>query len=156
DVRFYVNISSPNSGILLSQGTATIVANAPTGVPTLSVNDVTVHKGTGLSSAVFTVTLSAVSSQTVTVDCATANQSELFFNDYTAVTQTLVFQPGTTSQTLSVTIVGNDVVEHTKTFLLNLKNASNALIARAEGLGTILNDVNALLSIDNVRVAEGI
>jgi ELWxxDGT repeat protein len=155
DVRFYVNISSPNSGILLSQGTATVVANAPTGVPTLSVNDVTVHKGTGLSYAVFTVTLSAASSQTVTVDCATANQSELFFSDYTAVTQTLVFQPGTTSQTLSVTIQGNDVVEHTKTFLLNLKNASNALIARGEGLGTILNDINALLSIDNVRVAEG-
>ena len=54
------------------QGIGTITDNDAT--PTLAINNVTVTEGnTGTVNAVFTVTLSAASGQTVTVNYATAN-----------------------------------------------------------------------------------
>ena len=56
----------------------------------ISINDVTVTEGnTGTINAVFTVTLSAASDQTVTVDCATADGTATTAgSDYTAVSGT--------------------------------------------------------------------
>src|SRR5262245_50319814 len=70
--------------------------------PTLSINDVSVTEGNdGTTSAVFTVTLSRASSQTVTVNYATADGSATTANnDYMAASGTLTFAPGQTSQTI--------------------------------------------------------
>ena len=52
--------------------------------------------------AVFTVTLSAVSGQTVTVAYNTSNGTASAGADYTSASGTLTFAPGTTSQTITV------------------------------------------------------
>ncbi len=71
---FFVNLSSPSAGLTIedTQGLGTINDNDPT--PSLSINDVSVTEGnSGTTNASFTVTLSAASGQTVTVNHATAD-----------------------------------------------------------------------------------
>src|SRR5207247_1956713 len=96
------------------------------------------------------------SMQTVTVSYATADGSAVAGSDYVSTNGTLSFAPGTTNQTLIVRVNGDLSTETNETFLVNLANASNAVIAHAQGVGTINND-DALpdLSINNVTVAEG-
>ena len=47
------------------------------------------------------------------------------------------------------------VVEPDESFTVDLSNPSGATIADGQGLGTILNDDAATLSIDDVSLAEG-
>jgi post-segregation antitoxin (ccd killing protein) len=127
-----------------------------TGQPGISINDVTVTEG---GTANFTVSLSAASTQTVTVAANTANGTATAPGDYTARSNvTLNFAPGTTTQTFSVVTINDTAVEPTGTFTVNLSGATNATIARAQGVGTILdNDVaqQSSLSINDVTVTEG-
>jgi hypothetical protein len=131
----------------------------PPPLPTLSVNDVTVAEGTGTAtSAVFTVTLSAASSQTVTVGYATANGTATAPADFTATAGTLTFTAGVTSQTVTVPLVADAVVEPTEAFTLTLSAPTNATVADGSGTATITNDdVAALpaLSVNDVTVTEG-
>lgn len=52
----------------------------------------------------------------------------------------LSFPPGTTSQTVNVTVNGDTTVESPETFFLNLSNPVNAVVGDAQGVGTIVND----------------
>ena len=97
----------------------------------------------GTTNAVFTVTLSAASTSTVTVDYATANGTATAGSDYTAGTGTLSFAAGTTSKTITVAVTGDTAVEPNETFVVNLTNAVGATIADAQGVGTITNDDTA-------------
>jgi hypothetical protein len=87
DETFYLNLSNPsNATIADSQGVATIQDNDSP--PTLSINDPSAGEG---GSATHTVTLSAASGKTITVDYATAdNSSAVAGTDYTAASGTLV------------------------------------------------------------------
>jgi chitinase len=129
------------SGATVSDGqaTGTILDNDP--APTLSVNNVSVNESTFFSStATFTVTLSGASSQQVTVNFATANGTATAGSDYTARTGTLTFAPGTTTQTVQVTITGDFSDEPSETFFLNLNGATVVTIADNQGLGTIVDN----------------
>ena len=115
-----------------------------TDVPALSIGDVSMSEGnTGTSSATFVVSLSAPSGNTVTVNYATAGGTATEGSDYTARAGVLTFLPGTTSQTLSVTVNGDTFVESTESFTVNLGGASNAFIGDGQGEGTIVNDDGA-------------
>ena len=128
---------------------------APT--PSLSINDVSLTEGnSGTKLATFTVTLSAASTSTVTVNYATANGSATAGSDYVATSGTLTFAAGTTTKTLSVTVNGDTTGEPDETFLVNLSVPSGATIADAQGIGTILNDDSLpTISINDVSVTEG-
>src|SRR6185369_14022926 len=157
DETFVVNLSNAvNATIADDQGVGTIQNDDA--VPSLVIDDVTVTEGNaGTVNADFTVTLSAASGQTVTVDYATANGTAVAPGDYTArATTTLVFTPGQTTKTISVVVNGDTLNEADETFVVNLSNAVNAAIADNQGVGTILNDEGvALLSISDVTVTEG-
>jgi subtilisin family serine protease len=134
--------------------------NATPALPTLSVNDVTVVEGnSGTSTATFTVNLSAASTSTVTVNFATTDGTATDPTDYQTTSGTLTFAPGQTSQTFSVTILGDTVVEPNETFTVGLSAPTNATIADASGTGTINNDDTAsagTLSINNVSGPENV
>ena len=118
-------------------------------MPALSINDVTVTEG---GTATFTVSLSAASTQTVTVVASTANGTAVAPGDYTARTGvTLTFAAGTTTQTFAVTTVNDTVVEPTETFNVNLTAATNATITDAQGVGTI-TDNDAAATRPNVSI----
>ena len=113
---FFVNLSNPaNATIADGQGRGTIVNDDAAALPTLSINDVTVTEGnSGTSNATFTVSLSAASAQSVTVNYATANGTAASGSDYQARSGVLTFSAGTTSRTLAVAIVGNTLFESTR------------------------------------------
>jgi hypothetical protein len=109
--------------------------------PALSINNVTVTEGnTGTKPAVFSVTLSAASSLTVTVDYATANNTAMAGSDYIEASGTVTFTPGITSQPITVTVQGDIVDEINETYFVNLSNPTNATFADNQGLGTITDD----------------
>ena len=152
---FFVNLTSPvNATIADSQGVGTITDNDPT--PSLSINNVTVTEGnSGSANAGFTVTLSAASDLPVSVNYATANSSAVAGQDYTAVSGTLSFAAGTTTQTLNVPVTGDVLDEPNETFAVNLTVPVNATIADSQGVATI-NDNEGMpsLTINNVTVTE--
>lgn len=115
---------------------------APPPTPSLSIDDVSVTEGnSGTVNANFTVSLSAASSQVVTVNYATANGTATAGSDYTAITTTLLsFPAGTTTQPITVAVNGDGDVEGDETFVVNLSNATNATIADPQGQCTINND----------------
>ncbi len=130
----------------------------PVVTPSISINNVTVTEG---ATANFAVTLSAASTQTVTVVASTANGSAVAPGDFTARSNvTLTFPAGSTSQTFAVTTINDTVAEQAETFNVNLTNAVNATIADNQGVGTIsINDQpvaqNPTLSIANLSQNEG-
>ena len=116
--------------------------------PTLSINDLSINEGSdGVNIALFTVALSAVATSAVTVNYATTNgtgsSAAVAPNDYTSSSGSLTFTPGQTSKTISVTIIGDTVIEPNETFFVNLSGATNATIADNQGVGTILDDDSA-------------
>lgn len=133
---FNVNLgNATNATIADSQGVASILDNDQAQTVSLSINDVTVVEG---QAANFTVSLSAASTQTVTVVASTANGTAQAPADYTARNNvTLTFSPGTLTQTFAVTTIDDTQVEGTETFSVNLSNAGNATISDNQGAGTI-------------------
>jgi subtilisin family serine protease/ribosomal protein L35AE/L33A len=125
---------------LATSATVTVATTPPS--PTLSIGDVTIAEGnSGASVATFTVTLSPVNtSQTVTVNYATANGSATAGSDYVAASGTITFSPSTATRTINVTVSGDTSSEPAETFLVQLSGAANAAIGDGQATGTITND----------------
>ena len=145
DETFQVVLSAP-VGATIADGSATgTITNddtaAPPPLPTLVINDAAGAEGnSGTTPLTFTVTLSAPSASTVTVAYATVDGSATTASqDYTATNGTLTFS-GTTTQTITVSVVGDTVVEPNETFQVVLSAPTGATIADGSATGTITND----------------
>ena len=125
--------------------------------PALSIADASAFEGdSGTKTLTFAVSLSRASAQTVSVHYATANGTATAGSDYGAASGTLSFAPGALLRTVAVTVNGDATVEPSETFVVNLDTATNAVIADAQGQGTILDDdAPPTLSINDVSVSEG-
>lgn len=146
--------SSPqNATIADGLGVLTIINDD--GAPMLSIGDVAMPEGSGGTSALtFTVTLSAPSSQQVTVGYVTANGTATA-GDYTSTSGMLVFPAGTTSRAATVSVIGDAVFEPDEAFVINLRNPAGATIADGQAIMTIVNDdPRPLLTINDVSVTE--
>jgi hypothetical protein len=151
-----------NLGVLNLDSTSTIgylVGNPAIpfdpNAPELQIHDVTVTEGnTGAVAAQFNVTLSAASTETITVAYATANGTAIAGSDFQAASDTLTFAPGETSKTVSVLVNGDRLGEPNETFSVNLSAAANAIITVGHGIGTIVDD-EPRISISDVAKAEG-
>ena len=93
----------------------------------------------------------------MTVQYQTADGTASAASDYGAVgPSTLTFPPRSTSQTVLVLVSGDTVDEATENFAVNLSDATNSTIGKAQGIGTIMNDDTvATISIDDVTMTEG-
>jgi ELWxxDGT repeat protein len=134
-----------NGAALGTQKTAvlSILDNDPQ--PTISIGNVSLSEGnSGTTNATFAVSLSNPSSQTITVDYATSDVTATAGSDYTSVNQTtLTFAPGETTKNITVSIIGDSVIELDETFKVDLSNATNATLGTVTaGIGTIVNDDN--------------
>ena len=156
---YSLNLTGPTNVVIGdAQGIGTIIDDDPQ--PTLSINDVTVTEGnSGTVNAIFTVSLSAESGQTVSVGYATADNPDGFAVagvDYNANGGNLVFSPGTTTRTLTIGIRSDVLDEFDETYFVNLTDPVNAAIVDGPGLGTITdNDPLPALSVGDVTVTEG-
>ena len=109
--------------------------------PAVSISDCSVVEGdAGQVPCAFKVSLSSPSIFTASVSYATADGTASAGSDYTAASGTLTFAPGSTSQPLSIQVVGDVAVEADETFLVNLTGPVNATIADGHGVGTIADD----------------
>ena len=110
----------------------------------LTINDVSLKEDE--QKAVFTITLSPPSEQTVSVYYETQDGTAKAPGDYTAIPKTLLeFDPGETTKEIEVTVNSDDVVdENNETFTLVLSNAVNADIADPVGVGTIIDTTNTI------------
>jgi Calx-beta domain/FG-GAP-like repeat len=127
----------------------------PPTTPSITISDLTVTEGNaGTRAANFTVTLSAASSQPVTVNYATANGSASAGSDYQATSGTLTIPAGQTTGTITVLVNGDRLVEPSETFFVNLSSPTNATIADGQGLGSIVDD-EPRISISDVSQKEG-
>ncbi|MCI0746263.1 MAG: putative Ig domain-containing protein [Verrucomicrobia subdivision 3 bacterium] len=153
---FLVNLAGPVNAILGdAQGVGTINNDDP--LPVLSITDVSVLEGqSGITNAVFSLTLSSQSEQEVTVNFATASDAATSGSDFLTNSGTLTFPAGTTNRTITVVVNGDTLNEADETFAVNLLNPVNASLSMNQALGTILNDDPVpTLSINDVLVKEG-
>ena len=148
DEQFEVRLVYPlNATINVGRGLGTITDNDPP--PTISISDVTVTEGdTGITSAVFTVSLSAASGKPISISVATAADSAHSGVDFQTLAQTLNFAAGQTSLTATVSVIADGLTEPNETFFANLTNPVNVTIADAQGVGTIVNDDFLQLLLD--------
>ncbi len=147
---FTVNLSNPSNSVISdNQGIGTIV-NDDGSQPNISINDVSLNEGnSGTTAFNFTVSLSPASSQTVSVNYATASGTALFPSDFNNIpSTTLVFNPNETSKQITVSVNGDTLIEPNETFTVNLSNPVNATISDNQGIGTIVNDDGCSYSIN--------
>jgi hypothetical protein len=145
--QFTVVLFNP-AGITLDPASNGIVTILSTLVPTFSVNSPTVTESlTGPTVMPFTVTLPAGQPITTTVNYTTVNGTAIAGTDYTAVSGTLTFAPGTVSQTVDVPVTRLFTSGQSKTFnlVLSAPSAGTALSASATGFGTIVDVPTAFL-----------
>ena len=113
--------------------------------PELSIGDASVTEGDAGTSATltFTVTLSPAATLPVTVDWATSDGTAEAGTDYTAGNDSLRFETGDESKTITVTVTGDDADEPNETLTVTLSNESGATLGDATGTGTITDDDDA-------------
>jgi hypothetical protein len=136
-----------SDGMVSASSSFLFSVNRPANVPVISMSDVFVLEGNrGTTPAVFTVRLSAISAQPITVNWTTADGTATASSDYLATGGTLTIAPGQSSLTISIQVIGDTLAEPDETFFVNLSTPVNAMISAGQGVGTIVNDETLTIS----------
>lgn len=144
---FVISMSgaSANARLRTASATGTILNDDAAPALTLSISSAAALEKTG--ALLFTVTLSAASSSSVSVRFSTAAGTAKAgkTGDFLSSSGTLTFAAGETSKTISVAVRDDAFVEADETFFVSLSRATGASIVSGKGTGTILDDdgVNA-------------
>jgi Calx-beta domain-containing protein len=126
----------------------------------ISINDVSITEGNaGTKNLSFAITYSGPKNN-LSVSWATADGTALAGSDYTASSGTANLPArGSRTVTVTVPIVGDTENEPDETFTVELTNqqpSSKAVILKAQGVGTILdNDGPPSMSVGDVTLPEG-
>jgi probable HAF family extracellular repeat protein len=116
-------------------------ADPPPPSVNISIGDASAAEGrNGTRAMNFTVTLSAASSQPLSLTYSTANGTALGGIDYVARAGTLTFNAGETTKTISVNVNGDKQKEVDEYFYVRLTSNSSGTLTDYQGTGTILND----------------
>jgi uncharacterized repeat protein (TIGR01451 family) len=107
----------------------------------VAIGDITVKEGdSGMTTASIPVILSRPSDVTVRVSYMTSDVTAVAGRDYLANSGVLTFPPGTTSQTIAVSVLGDTVDEPDEAFAVTLSSPVGASLGRSRGQVTILDD----------------
>lgn len=137
----------------------------------VSISDVLVTEGTAVPGlgetpsftvdAVFTVTLSAVSTEPVEIDFDTRTgtatdgtdpqAAQTFVPDYLLTDGHLVFDPGETTKHVTVTVISDQYLEGDETFFVELTNAQGAALTKGTGTATVVNDDTSATPASNLE-----
>ena len=137
---FTVTLSNPvNATLGTANATGTIIDQDASPVVSIAAASAT-EGNTSTTSAVFTVTTSAVSGRAVTVSFATADGTAHAPGDYVATTGSVTIPAGSTSRTFTVSVVGDTLYEKNESFSVALSAPVNATLGTATATGTIVDD----------------
>ena len=108
-VQIHDNGGVANGGVDTSVAqTFTITVSSPT----LVINDVSVTEGnSGVTPAVFTVTLSPAATANVTVNYQTLGGTGTAGRDFQVASGSLTFTPGQLTRTINVNVIGDTIHE---------------------------------------------
>ena len=127
-----------------SQKTATLTILDSKGVPSVIPSNLSVPEGdSGTTNAQFTVRLSHLSVEIVSVNYATADGTATANSDYVAASGKLTFQPGELEKTIPLQINGDTADEGDERFSINFSNSVNANINIGNNVVTIVGDDRA-------------
>jgi hypothetical protein len=139
--RFNLVLSNPVGAAL---GDAVAVAeigrsDGPTASqPSLAVADVTVGEADGYLDLV--VSLSAPTTNTVTVQYRQNDDTARYNSDYRLNSGTLTFGPGETTKTVRIELINDTAPESAESFRFTLSSASNATLPAASTTVTVLDN----------------
>ena len=118
----------------------------------LFVSDASRGEGSGIT---FMLSLSAPSSQPVTVNYTTADLTATAGLDYSASTGTITFAANVTTRTITVATVADVIDEDDESLRLLLSSAVGAILDDTEGIGVIVDNDATSLRVSDITVSEG-
>jgi hypothetical protein len=140
DERLMLTLSNPLHGALGNAvGVGTILDDDPP--PSLSVADASILEGNvGSRSLFFSPILSLPSGKAISLDYATGGGTASAGSDYAPASGSLSFAPGSTVQSIDVTVFGDLLSEGDESLGLLLSNGVNVTLPAGPALGTIRDD----------------
>ena len=150
-------LSDPQGAVIVAgSASGTIIDDDP--LPELRVSNTEASEGVG-ASAVFTLSLGEASGRDVTVAYSTVDVTAAAGSDYTAPAAGAMetITAGSTTATVSVPLVNDDVAEEVETFRLVVSSAVNASRGDSVGVATVTDDdgLVQILVDDPAAVYEG-
>jgi len=157
---FTVTINNNSAGTIVTNQALGQINNDDQSV--LSIASVAQAEGNTAGTLSFTASLSNPVQGAVSANVSSTDGTAVAPSDYTALNQTLNFASAVTSQSFTVTTVGDTIVEADERFSLSLGslNVPAALVgsislSAAPISGTLNNDDSATLSLNSQGQAEG-
>jgi surface adhesion protein len=141
-------------------GTATIMEDATSTNPMVTIADVMVDEAAGTATIV--VSMSRTQGANVTVSYTTANGTATAGSDFTTTSGNVTISTGQTYASFTVPITNDTTYERAENFVVNLTGVTtaNATIADSQGVVTIRDDgtsfaLTPVLTVSNPTVTEG-
>ena len=122
-----------------------------------SLDDPIIAEGdSGSTTLTFAVTLDKPANSGVSFNYVSSDGTATAGSDYTAVSGTVSFAAGDTSQIIDVIISTDNMVETNETITMTLSNptVTNVILGDPTGTGTITNDDTAAVTIEDVTAQE--
>jgi hypothetical protein len=155
DETFTVTVTV-TGGETVSNGVQEVTIKDDDPAPTMSVGDASVTEGTGTSTTMtFPVTLSAVSGVPAKAHYATTAGTATSGDDFTPTSGDLTIPAGSTTGSISVPIIGDNLAEDDETFTVTLSALDQATAGRLTATGTIHDNDTPVISIASVTQKEG-
>jgi len=124
-------VGTPNAA------TGTITNDDTSVTSQLSINDITVVEGKD-NNAILTVTVDNPNPQQITFNYTTAPINATANVDYTSKTGTITIAPNTSTATISIPILNDNLNEPDEVFTVTLSNPVNATINPDEAIGQVI------------------
>ena len=126
------------SGNAATTGLLAELNNYLSAFPTLTATNYTVYESAG--KVILTLSLSALSSNTISANYQTGDSTAIFYSDYTSKTGIVTFSPGELTKTIEITLSIDAISELTEYFKLIFSNPKNASITSGISIITVLDD----------------
>jgi subtilisin family serine protease len=124
--------------------------------PTMFITNASDLEGdSGLTPLQFTVSLSKASTEVITVDYRTREDSATAGVDYVTTSGTLTFNPGETQKNITVNVIGDITIEQIERFFVDLSNETNVILDRTFAVGEIISEDLPRVSVADVSIEEG-
>lgn len=155
-------LMNPTNGAIFPNGSnyqysvpLTIKENEPP--PTITVQDLSIVEGSGLTNATTTISLSGPLGYVLYLQLIPSDGTAHYGRDYSGSFSTVTIPIGSTSASLPFQIIGNTKVETNKTFTLGAQAycCNNNSLPTVPGKITILND-DASITPTHLSIARGV
>ena len=150
---FTVTLSAPSNATLGTSITATGTINDDDDPPSLSISSANATEGSEIR---FTITPSVVSGKTIKVKYSTSDVTAMGGSDYTTVSdQEATIQAEHTEQAIFINTTQDALPEDDETFTVTLSDPTNATLGTATATGTINDDDDLVVTVQNASATEG-